>query len=83
MKKIKDKERYLLYARGDNSSSHPERIAEQMYLGKAMGILRSGKMLSFVGWRRYFFNKIVVLLVPVVSKIIKPLYNFCKKTLKR
>lgn len=83
VKKIRNKERYLLYSRGDNSNSPPELVVEQMYLGKAIGILRNGKTINLANRRQYFFNHSIVLFAPLVSKIIKPIYRFYKKMVRK
>jgi signal peptidase I len=86
VKKIKDKERCLIYSRGDSSSSPPELVTEQMYLGKAIGILRNGKMSDLTSWRQYFFNRCIALVAPLVSKIIKHLYRvyyFYKRMIRK
>lgn len=76
VKKVKNKQKYILYARGDNSASSPEIIAEDVYSGKAVGILRNNKIFSLTGWKACFFNRIIILTAPCIAlsaKIIKSL----------
>ncbi len=86
LKKVRDRGRYLLYTRGDNSSSSLELISEKMLLGKAIGILRNGKMINLTGWKRTLINRSIVMSAPLVSwmarvirpwmvRVIKPLYG--------
>lgn len=87
VKKVKNKQKYLLYARGDNSTSSPELIEEEAYLGKAAGIVKNNEIFSFTGWKAYFFNRVIILIGPWIglsAKIIRPLYaGSIKKLLKK
>jgi signal peptidase I len=87
IKKVKDKQKYFLYARGDNSSSSPEVIREGAYSGKAVGILKNNKILSLTSWEASFFNAAIILIGPRVgwfARIIRPLYvRSIKKPLKK
>jgi signal peptidase I len=74
IKKIKNKGGYLLYIRGDNSLSSPEIINEDAYLGKVIGVLKNGKIVTFRGIRPYLINRVIVLIAPLISlgiRIIK------------
>jgi len=78
VKKVVDKKRRLLYVRGDNSLSLPEPIPEEMFLGKAIGILQEPGAISLTGCRQRFMNRLIVIFAPLVSrgiKIIKPWYD--------
>ena len=87
VKKVKNKQKYFLYARGDNSTSFPELIREELYSGRAIGILKNNKIFSLTGWKTYFFNRVIILIGPWVglsAKIIRPLYvGSIKKLLKK
>ena len=78
VKKIKDKGKYLLYARGDNSDSSPELINEKMLLGKAVGILRNGKMINLAARRQQFINWLIIGIAPWVIRF-KPYYVMFRK----
>ncbi len=67
IKKIKQRERYLLYVRGDSSVSSPEPITEEMFLGKAMGIIKNGKIVSLNQTKGQLINRLIVLVAPSVS----------------
>lgn len=71
IKKIKERERYLLYVRGDNSVSCPEPITEEMFLGRAMGIIKNGKIITLNQMKRQLINRLIVLVAPLVSWGIK------------
>ena len=60
VKRVRDVDGYLLYTRGDNSSSLPTLVTEQMFLGKAIGIIRNGKTISLIG-RRRFINRAIII----------------------
>lgn len=67
---VKHKNKYLLYTRGDNSNSSLEPINEQMFLGKAMGIIKNGKTISLIG-RRQFINQAIVIIAPLINMGIR------------
>ncbi len=71
IKKIRERERYLLYVRGDSSVSSPESITEEMFLGKAMGIIRNGKIITLNQMKGQLINRLIVLVAPSVSRGIK------------
>ena len=71
IKKIKQRERYLLYVRGDSSVSWPEPITEEMFLGKAMGIIKNGKIITLNQMKGQLINRLIVLVAPSVSWGIK------------
>jgi len=78
VKKIKDKGKYLLYARGDNSGSSPELISEKVFFGKAIGILRNGTMINLAARRQQFINRLIVEIGPLVTRF-KPYYVMFRK----
>ena len=70
-KKIKQRERYLLHVRGDSSLSSPEPITEEMFLGKAISIIKNGKIITLNQMKGQFINRLIVLVAPSVSRGIK------------
>lgn len=80
----KEKNGYLLYARGDNSSSAPELVTQEMFQGKVAGVLRkNGRTIDICGRQQRFLNRVIVIIAPLVAGIIKPCYfklrNYAKK----
>ncbi len=71
IKKTKERERYLLYVRGDSSVSGPEPITEEMFLGKAISIIKNGKIITLHQMKGQFINRLIVLVAPLVSWGIK------------
>ena len=71
IKKIKQRERYLLYVRGDSSVSWPEPITEEMFLGKAISIIKNGKIITLHQMKGQLINRLIVLVAPSVSWGIK------------
>jgi len=86
---IKKKEingRYLIFVRGDNSTVSAELITEQMFLGKAISILRKGKMINLTSSKQRLINWLIVFLASGVSRgarIIKPCYVGLRKVIRR
>lgn len=70
IKKARKREGYLLYARGDSSLSWSgsESIAEEMFLGKAISIIRDGRLVSLNHIIRQFSNRIIVVIGPLASR---------------
>jgi signal peptidase I len=66
IKRIGDKKGYLLYTRGDNSSQF-DSLSEEMFLGKAIGILKKCKMISLLSWERRFVNRVIVIIAPLFN----------------
>jgi len=78
VKKVVNKKRHLLYVRGDNSSSSSESISEEMFLGKAVGILGESGRVNLTGCKQQFINRLIVIVAPLVSwgiRTIKPWYD--------
>lgn len=71
IRKIKERERYLLHVRGDSSVSSPEPITEEMFLGKAMGIIKNGKIITLNQMKGQVINRLIVLVAPLASRGIK------------
>lgn len=81
VKKIKLGNGLLLYARGDNSLSLPEAVNEDKFLGKAIGLLKNGRIIDFECLKSRIFNRFIVKIAPFVcknAKFIKYFYHlFC------
>jgi signal peptidase I len=71
----------LLYVCGDNSATLPELVTEEMFLGKAIGALRNGKMVNLTGRKQQFINRFIVEIAPLV-RIFKPYYVMLRKVLR-
>ena len=76
-----DKKKNLLYASGDNSGSLSELVTEEMFLGKAIGILKNGKMINLSGRKQQFINRLIVEIAPLV-RIFKPCYVMLRKAVR-
>lgn len=77
VKKIRTKDGYLLYARGDNSNSPSELVTESMFLGKVIGIIKNGKVLSLTNCGQQLVSRLIVVTAPLlkaVIRIIRPYY---------
>jgi len=66
IKRIGDEKGYLLYTRGDNSSQF-DSLSEEMFLGKAIGILKNCKMISLLSWEKRFVNRVIVIIAPLLN----------------
>lgn len=74
-KKVKDGNRYLLYTRGDNYQYSSDPVSEDMYLGKAVVIIKSDNRIVPIGRKRRIINRLMVPLAPLICKwirIVKP-----------
>ncbi len=74
VKIIKNRGGYLLYARGDNSLRSTEPVAEELLVGKVIGVLRNGHIISLAGKRSNFVNQLIVVVGPLFgigSRIIR------------
>jgi len=81
IRKIKRGESYLLYVRGDNSTSSAELVSEKMFLGRATAIIKNGKIISLDGIKQRAVNLVVVQVAPLVSRVnrmIRPWYSTLK-----
>jgi len=74
--------KYLLYARGDNSTSASEQISETKILGKAIGIINGDRMVFMKSWYYAVLNKLIVFIYPIVSKIIKSIEPYLSQSIK-
>lgn len=68
------KNRDFLYARGDNSLSAPEVITREMFIGKVVGIIKNNRMISLTSWRNRLLNGFIVLVAPLITRFLKPVY---------
>jgi len=75
VKKSKTNNGYLIYARGDASFGAAERVNEEMFLGKVIGIIKNDKITSLEGIGQRVLNR--------VSSIISPIFNSILKFLSR
>jgi hypothetical protein len=83
VKKVRDGRGYLLYVRGDSSISAPELVTEEIFLGKAAGILKkNGKVVNLSSRWRQFINRLIVIGAPVTVRIMKPVYARMRNFLK-
>lgn len=78
IRKVRKAQGYILYVRGDNSISHPETVEGGMFLGKAIGIIRGGRIvnLEHINWK--IINRIIVLAAPLVNLVIR-VYNYSRR----
>jgi hypothetical protein len=60
IKKIKQQEKYLLYVRGDNSSSI-EGVEGDMFRGKIISILRNNRVKNMEAGYQLFINQVIVM----------------------
>jgi len=68
----------LFYVRGDNSPFSSEPVIAQMLLGKAIGVLRKGKIISFAGHWQGFINQIIVFIGPyfgILARFLKKVFR--------
>lgn len=82
VKKIRSRDRHLLYARGDNSLSSSSLVEEGSYEGRAAGVLKNGKIIDLVNTRQFFINRSIVIIAPLISRfinLIRPFYNKLKQ----
>jgi hypothetical protein len=61
---------WLLYARGDASTSPPELVKEQAVIGKVVGIIRDGKIIDTGSLPRGFWHKLVLLSAPLTARAL-------------
>ena len=81
IKKIKKEGKYIFYVRGDNSTSLPEPIAEEMFLGKVVSIVKDANVIALNRLKWRFINRVIVLVAPLISwgvRIIRPWYSKIK-----
>ncbi len=71
IRKIRHNRTFVLLARGDNSGFKPEVVNEDMFQGKAVGIAGDSKIISLIGYRQKVINKIIVIIAPFVSMMVR------------
>jgi len=79
IKKVKDKNRYIIYARADASLGLPELVKEEMLLGKVIGILKNNKIIYVDKPIQRLINRIILLLSPLINFMGKVYTLFCIK----
>ncbi len=70
IRKVRNRENYLLYARGDNSSNL-EPVTEEMFLGKAIGVIKNRKTVNLCTKRQKFVNRFIVIIAPLLSWAVR------------
>lgn len=81
IRRVKEGERYLLYARADSSVSRPETVTEEMFLGQAISIIKNGKIINLKRMKWQLINRLIVLVAPFLSwgaRITRPCYSRIK-----
>lgn len=66
IKKNKNKQNWMLYARGDNSLGF-EFITEQMFLGRVIGILRNNRFINLNTTAQRFLSRFIVITSPWIN----------------
>jgi len=78
VKKAASGQSYLFWARADNALSLSGPLTEQMYIGKAVALLKKRKVASLCSFRQRLLNQVIIVIVPFLSramKITKPCYD--------
>ena len=81
VKRVKQGERYRLFARADSSYSRPETVTEEMFLGQAISIIKNGKVINMRQRKWQLINRLIVLVAPLLSRsilITRPCYSRIK-----
>lgn len=81
IRKSRDNQKNLIFVRADSSISTPELLTEQMLLGKAIGILKNGKITSLLRRRYRLINWLIVAFAPAVvigARAIKTVFLWKK-----
>ncbi|MFH1245945.1 MAG: nucleotidyltransferase family protein [Candidatus Omnitrophota bacterium] len=65
-----------LYARGDNSASPAEYVREGLILGKAIGMIKKGRICRLTGTRRHLINRGIIGCAPWISRTVSILKKF-------
>lgn len=85
IKKVPYRTGYLLYTRGDACLNLEGPIEEKALLGKAVAAIRNNHIISLVGQKWYFINRLIVLVAPLVIwgvRIIRPCYSRIKRLMR-
>lgn len=67
VKKVRNKEGYLLYARGDNNWRAGEWIDDKFLIGKVVYVLRKRRIINLGGKSVNFINRAIVLFGPLLG----------------
>ncbi|MBU0502962.1 MAG: S24/S26 family peptidase [Candidatus Omnitrophica bacterium] len=71
IRKDKPGENYLLYTRGDLSLSAPEKITEEMLLGRVCGIIKNDKLINCGAENQQFLYRAIVIIAPLIAWLIE------------
>lgn len=72
VRKVKTNISFLLYARGDAGTGLSEAVTEDMFLGKAVGILRDGRIVSLGSVGSVIIKQLIVYFYPCIRNLFKP-----------
>lgn len=75
IKKKKEENKYMLYARADTSLSVPELVKEEVFLGRVIGLIKANKVTYFDTARQKFVNRMMLVVSPLIGMFLKT-YNF-------
>ena len=67
-----------LTARADAYTEASEPVDEKNLTGKVVGVIRNGRLADFSTWRHIFFNRCVVLWLPVYVRIANRIKRACR-----
>ena len=75
----------IVYARGDAASGVGEKVAQDMFLGKVIGITKNEQVIRVTGKYRDFINLLIVKLGPFINRLIRiikiplrPVYHYIR-----
>lgn len=71
VKKKISSQQALLYVRGDNSQSPPAAINRQMFVGKAVGLVRENSIINLEGVGQYCINCCILFIAPLLCRANK------------
>lgn len=78
VKVIKGDRGSCLYARGDNSTSRAELIPEEMYLGKAVAVIKAGRVINLNTRAQRGLGRLIIIIGPFfgqASRMIKKIFR--------
>jgi signal peptidase I len=76
VKKAENKEGVIFYIRGDNSTSKPEIVLENMLVGKVVGIIKNNKTINLDSKTCRITNFFIAITGPALNKILRSLKSF-------
>lgn len=82
VRKVWDGDRRLLYTRGDACFALDEPIDEAALSGRAIAVVRNGRVLSLVGRGRSLANRVIILISPwmmIAIRLAGRIYHMVKK----